>query len=115
MSDKLEVCFYEEASGKEPVRKWLQGLAKEDKRIIGEDLKKVQYRWPLGLPLIKTLGDGLWEVRSTLPNRIARIIFMMKDSQIVLLHGFIKKTNQTPKQDLELARERSRRVKERRI
>ena len=108
---KVEVNFYSEQNGNEPVRKWLKQLDKETRTIIGEDLKKVQYRWPLGMPLVGYLTQGLWELRSTLPNRIARIIFMMHDNKIVLLHGFIKKKEQTPEGDLSIALERSKIVR----
>ena len=112
MSDKLEVGFYQEPNGNEPVRKWLKSLDKDIRLIIGEDLKRVQYRWPLGMPLVRSLSNGLWELRSTLLNRIARIIFIMHDNKIVLLHGFIKKTEETPKQDKELAINRAKNVRE---
>ena len=106
MDKKVEVAFYQESNGNEPVRKWLKGLNKEIRLIIGEDLKRVQYGWPLGMPLVRSFGNGLWEIRSTLPSKIARVIFVIKDEKIVLIHGFIKKTEETPKQDLKLARDR---------
>ena len=111
MVEKLDVNFYQESNGNEPVRKWLKSLDKEVRLIIGEDLKRVQHRWPLGMPLVRPLSDGLFELRSTLPNRIARIIFMFCDHKIILLHGFIKKTEETPDQDLSLAKERSKNIK----
>ncbi len=112
MSDKLEVDFYQEPNGNEPVKKWLKSLDKNTRLIIGEDLKRVQHRWPLGMPLVRSLSHGLWELRSTLPNRISRIIFIMHGNKIVLLHGFIKKTEETPKQDKELATYRAKNVRE---
>lgn len=112
MSHKLEVSFYQEPNGNEPVRKWLKSLDKNLRLIIGEDLKRVQYRWPLEMPLVRNLSDGLWELRSTLPNRISRIIFITHRNKIVLLHGFIKKTEETPKQDKELAANRAKNVRE---
>ena len=102
--------FYTETNGNEPVRKWLKSLDKEIRGIIGRDICTVQEGWPLGMPLVGGLGGGLWEVRSTIPNGIARVIFCMKDHQMVLLHGFIKKTQKTPAQDLELARSRSKKI-----
>lgn len=108
---KIEVAFYQEPNGNEPVRKWLKGQDKETRQIIGEDLKSVQHRWPLGMPLVRNLSDGLWEVRSTLPNRIARIIFMMHEERIILLHGIIKKTEETPNHDLDLARSRAKNLR----
>lgn len=108
---KIPVHFYEESSGNEPVRDWLNDLNKKDKKTIGEDIKSVQTRWPLGMPLVRSLGKGLWEIRSSLDNRIARVIFVMKNEKLVLLHGFIKKSQKTPSTDLELAQGRSKKIK----
>jgi phage-related protein len=108
---KKDVVFYQEPSGNEPVRKWLKGLDKETRLIIGEDLKRVQYRWPLGMPLVRGFGSGLWEVRSTLTNRIARIFFILHNDQIVLLHSIIKKTEETPSQDLDLTKKRAENIR----
>ena len=102
----LKVVFYAESNGNEPVRKWLKSLDKEIRAVIGEDVKKVQFRWPLGLPLVRHLDGSLWEVRSTFPNGIARILFVAMKSRMVLLHGFVKKTPKTPPQDLAIAKER---------
>ncbi|MDF1537241.1 MAG: type II toxin-antitoxin system RelE/ParE family toxin, partial [bacterium] len=81
----------------------------EDRKLIGADIKTVQWGWPLGMPLVRRLGDGLWEVRTNLKGRIARVIFCTHDDHIVLLHGFIKKTQAILKKDLELAKERMKR------
>ena len=95
--------------GKEPVREWLKELPKVDKKLIGEDLKTLQFGWPLGMPLVDHLGMGLWEIRTKLTSgRIARIIFFMDDNTMILVNGFIKKTQKTPTQELELARKRKR-------
>ena len=88
------------------MREWLQGLQKHERKIIGIDVMTVQYRWPLGMPLVRNLGSGLWEIRSALPNRIARTLFFVHDGEIVLLHGFIKKTRKTPTEDRALALQR---------
>jgi len=93
-------------SGKEPVRDWLKSLSNEDKKVIGEDIKTAQFGWPIGMPLIRPLGKGLYEVRSTLRNRIARVIFTVENKRMILLHGFIKKDQKTPKMDLDLALKR---------
>ena len=85
------------------MREWLKSLSAEDRRAIGVDIMTVQYRWPLGMPLVDNLGDGLWEIRTRLPNRIARTLFFVQDGEIVLLHGFFKKTRTTPKEDKALA------------
>jgi phage-related protein len=103
--------FYRENEGGEPVRAWLLELPREERRTIGTDILTVQYGWPLGMPLVRSLGGGLWEVRSRLATRVARVILTFHDEEIVLLHGFIKKSRQTPRADLELARRRARQVK----
>ncbi|MES2216873.1 MAG: type II toxin-antitoxin system RelE/ParE family toxin [Pseudomonadota bacterium] len=109
MLNKLEAVFFQTENGVEPVRDWLRELNKPDKLIIGEDIRTVQYGWPLGMPLVRNLGKGLWEIRSTLSsNRIARIIFFMDKDTMVLVNGFIKKTQATPKQELELAIKRKK-------
>lgn len=100
---KLDVVFFRTEQGNEPVREWLLSLAKAERKVIGEDVLKVQYCWPIGKPLVSNLGNGLWEVRSRLGNRVARVIFCVEGSAMVLLHGFIKKTQKTPKQELDLA------------
>lgn len=102
------MVFFQTAVGNEPVREWLKGLPKEERQSVGEDILTVQYAWPTGKPLVDSLGDGLWEVRSRLKNRIARTLFIIADEEIVLLHGFIKKDQKTPKVDLDLARKRKK-------
>jgi phage-related protein len=87
---------------------WLKALPKEDCKVIGADILTVQYAWPVGKPLVDNLGEGIWEVRSRLDNRIARTLFAMVSQEIVLLHGFIKKQQRTPQDELELARKRKR-------
>ena len=104
---EVPVRFYRSESGKEPVREWLRGLNSEDRRAIGLDLMRVQFGWPIGMPLVRSLKDGLWEVRSSLPSqRIARLVLCFHDNTLVVLHGFIKKTQKTPADDLTLARRR---------
>ena len=104
----LSVAFFRTASGNEPVREWLKSLPREERRIIGEDIKTVQFGWPLGMPVVRKLDNGLWEVRSRLPNRIARVIFTTGEGRMVLLHGFIKKSQKTQREDLELVKTRLR-------
>jgi phage-related protein len=111
LEKRFPVRFYRTASGREPVRDWLKELAPEDRRTLGEDLKTVEYGWPIGMPLCRCLHGDLWEVRSNLSDRrIARVLFCVTNSQIVLVHGFIKKTQSTPKSDLALARQRMKEV-----
>jgi phage-related protein len=106
VSPRLHVFFFRTEAGREPVRAWLKHLPKEERTIIGEDIMTVQFRWPLGMPLVDHLGSGLWEVRTGLPTRIARILFFVHEDELVLLHGFIKKTRKTPPEDRALALKR---------
>ena len=107
---RIPAIFYRTEAGGEPVRKWLKGLSPEDRKRIGEDIKTVEFGWPVGMPVCKPLGGGIYEVRSNLAqNRIARVLFYVdKSSRMVLLHGLIKKTQKTPREDLELARNNKR-------
>ena len=107
----LEVKFFANLLGTEPVRDWLKSLTALDRKTIGEDIKTVQLGWPLGMPLVRHLGGGLWEVRTRLDNRIARVLFVLSGSKMVLLHGFIKKQKATPKPDIDLAKERMKELK----
>jgi phage-related protein len=102
----LTVKFYRTQAGHEPVREWLRSLGREDKKTIGEDIKTVQYGWPLGMPLVRKLEPDLWEIRISLDARIARILLTVKAKMVILLHGFIKKSQRTPAPDLSMARRR---------
>ena len=104
----LKVVFFKTDAGNEPVRDWLKELSKDDCKVIGTDILTVQYAWPVGKPLVDNLGDGIWEVRSRLENRIARTLFALIDQEIVLLNGFIKKQQKTPPDELELAKKRKK-------
>ena len=106
---RLRARFYRSDAGREPVREWLKSLHNADRRIIGEDIKDVEFSWPIGMPLVRSLGRDIWEVRSTLPHgRIARLLFCVEKDCMVLLHGFMKKTQKTPKQDIDLALRRKK-------
>jgi len=101
---RLPARFYRSNTGREPVREWLKGLAPEERKLIGEDIKDVEFSWPIGMPLVRPLGHQLWEVRSSLPSdRIARVIFCVTRGHMVLLNGFVKKTQKTPKGEIDLA------------
>jgi phage-related protein len=102
----LSVVFYETVSGSEPVRDWLLDLSCEDRRAVGRDVKTAQYGWPIGMPLIRKLEPGLWEVRSRLASGIARVLFTVDGDKMVLLHGFAKKSRRIPTNELETARQR---------
>jgi phage-related protein len=108
---RLPANFYALGSGREPVREWLKKLDVEDRKLIGEDIKDVEFSWPIGMPLCRSLGAGLWEVRSQLSGgRIARIIFCVHQGRMVLLHGFMKKTQKTQPREIELAAKRMKEI-----
>ncbi len=109
-STTLHVRFFKTSQGHEPVREWLQDLPAAERRAIGEDLRTVQLGWPLGMPLVRKLAPGLWEVRVKLKDRIARIVFTVEAGDAVLLHGFIKKSQKTPPTELATAHERKRQL-----
>ncbi len=106
MNKTLQVIFYRTESGNEPVREWLKELPKDERITIGTEIKTVQFGWPLGMPLVKKLDKDLWEIRCKLDNKIARVLFTLYQDSIVLLHGFIKKSQKIPLKDLELAKRR---------
>ena len=107
----LAARFYRSDVGGEPVRDWLKALPVAERKIIGEDIKTVQFGWPLGIPLVAHLESGIWEVRTRLSTRIARVLFVLDRDVMVLLHGFIKKEQKTPKPELDLAKERLKLLK----
>lgn len=109
---KLAVKFFrQDASGSESVRDWLKALPPEEKKSIGTDIKAVQFGWPLGLPLVDHLDGDIWEARTRLENRIARVLFAVDGAVMILLHGFIKKDRKTPRQGLDLAINRLKRMR----
>ncbi|MBE9100316.1 type II toxin-antitoxin system RelE/ParE family toxin [Vacuolonema iberomarrocanum] len=112
MTDKrIPAKFYKTEAGNEPVREWLKQLAPAERKVIGIDIKTIEYGWPIGMPTCRSMGKGLYEVRSNLPNgTIARVLFCIYQENILLLHGFIKKTQKTPKQDLDLALKRKKKL-----
>jgi phage-related protein len=106
---KTPLAFYRHASGGEPVREWLKDLDEVDRQSIGRDLMRAQWRWPVGMPLCRPLGQGLWEIRIHLPSdRIARVFICQAEGVLVALHGFIKKTQKTRDGELALARRRQK-------
>jgi phage-related protein len=106
-----EIRFFKTGAGSEPVRDWLKKLPITDRHTLGEDLKTVPFGWPLGMPLVRKMESDLWEVRVRLDKRIARILFTVEDTFIVLLHDFIKKSQATPADDLKLARQRLKQMR----
>ncbi len=110
---KLPVIFYRTPGGAEPVRDWLNDLPLEDRWSLGHDLATVEFGWPVGMPLCRSLGGGLWEVRSNLAgHRTARVIFCAAKGRMALLHGFIKRTQKTPQADLDLARKLQKEIEQ---
>jgi phage-related protein len=108
---RIPASFYKTAKGNEPVRDWLRALRREDRFLIGTDIKLVEYGWPVGMPTCRPMGNGLFEVRTNLSQgRIARVLFCIWENQMILLHGFIKKTQKTPKSDLDLALDHKRNI-----
>jgi phage-related protein len=106
---KIELVFFRNRAGGEPVRDWLRGLDDAERHAIGTDLLRAQWRWPVGMPLCRPMGKGLWEVRSDLAsNRTARVLICFYRDHLVALHGFIKKTRSTPEDDLTLERKRQK-------
>ena len=104
---KIPVVFYRTWAGAEVVLDWLRGLDEVDRGAIGRDLMRLQFRWPVGMPLCRSLGRGLWELRCDLNgNRIARLFFCFTNGRLVALHGFVKKSRKTPAAELNLARKR---------
>jgi phage-related protein len=110
-SKKVTGRFFATAGGRRPVREWLLALSKDDRRMVGRDIQKVEFGWPIGMPYCRPLGRGLWEVRSDLPGgRITRVIFCIVQGEMVLLHGFEKKTQKTPQREIEVALKRKQEV-----
>ena len=109
LSAKIPLVFFATNTGNEPVRDWLKELPDPDRQAIGQDLMRAQWRWPVGMPLCRNLGKGLWEIRTTLAsNRIARVIFCAHEGELVALHGFIKKTQKTSQNAMDLAAKRKK-------
>jgi len=107
----LNVVFFKNENGTEPVRDWLRSLEKEDKKVIGEDIKTVQYGWPIGMPVVRKMEKDIWEIRTHVHGGIARVLFTVFGETMVLLHGFIKKSQKTPIEILECARKRKNMLK----
>ena len=109
---RLNVVFFRSSSGTEPVRRWLKSLPVSHKKVIGEDIKTVQFGWPLGMPLVEKLQPYLWEVRTKVFDGIARVFFTVDGHTMILLHGFIKKTRKIPLKEINTARSRLRQYQE---
>lgn len=107
----FKIYFYKEQSGKSPVEIWINKmLTLKEKNKIYDGLKKLQCEWPIGLPLTRHLENNLWEMRTYLGTRDSRLIFIIKNKNIFILHGFIKKTNKTPRNEINLALDRKEKL-----
>jgi len=106
MLPKLRAMFYSTSSGREPVREWLMSLRLDERKQIGTDIAYVQFKWPIGKPRVDHLRGHIWEIRTTLRNRVARVLFSVSGDELILLHGFIKQTQKTPTEDIALAEAR---------
>jgi len=112
----IDVQFYKSDAGSIPVKEWLKKLTAADRKNIGDDIRTVEFGWPIGMPLVGKIDTDLWEVRSNLSNnRISRVLFTVYGDMMVLLHGFIKKTSKTPKNDLQTAKRRMSHMKKEKI
>lgn len=109
---RLSVVFFRTSSGREPVREWLKSLPVTERKAIGVEIKTVQLGWPLGMPVVRKLGQGLWEVRIHLADKIARVLFTTSDGRMILLHGFIKKSQKTPPEEMATSLKRLRQFME---
>ena len=110
---KVQLVFYRSDRGNEPVREWLRAMIEDHRLAVGRDLQRAQYRWPVGMPLCRPMGRGLWEIRTSLSNRtIARVFVCHHEGRLYALHGFIKKTQTTPADELNTALRRQRKVQD---
>ena len=110
MEKKITVLFYKTSQGNEPVRDWLKELSDDDRKIVGIDIKTVEFLWPVGFPQVRKIDSDLWEVRSHITNGIARVFFTVSGANMVLLHAIVKKSQKTPQKDTELAKKRKNEI-----
>ena len=111
MEQPIPVVFFRLDAGREPARDWLKGLSRENRKSIGEDIKTLQFGWPVGMPLARKVADDLWELRSHISSGIARTFFTVYQRRIVLLHGFVKKARKTPANELAVAKRRLKKLR----
>lgn len=112
---KIPAVFYCTENGTEPVRDWIKEFSADDRKKIGITIATVEYGWPVGMPVCRAIKShkGLWEVRCSISNgRTARVLFCIWDEKMVLLHGFVKKSQKTPARDLDLAKSRKKWIEE---
>ena len=111
---RIAAEFFQSDRGREPVREFLKAIPKRDRKVIGEDIRTVEYGWPIGMPVCEHLGAKLYEVRSSSGKREYRVLFSVYGSRMILLHVFVKKTQKTPIREIALAMERRREMEKRR-
>ncbi|MGB7739654.1 MAG: type II toxin-antitoxin system RelE/ParE family toxin [Steroidobacteraceae bacterium] len=107
----LVVRFFRSSQGNEPVRDWLRSLSAVDRKSVGEAIRTVQFGWPIGMPVVRKLDTELWEVRVRVKDGIARVLFTIEAKEAILLHGFIKKSQKIPSDDLHTARGRLKQIR----
>lgn len=105
---RIPAVFYRNENRREPVREWLLEMSKEERFCIGVDIKTVEYGWPVGMPVCRSMGRGIYEIRTNLTHKIVRVLFTVMDGQMILLHGFIKKSRKTSKEDMDIAVQRKK-------
>lgn len=110
--EPLEAAFFETESGSQPCRDFILTLDREDKKEIGAKIFEVQQGFPMGLPLVRKMDTNLWEIRISISDGICRIFFTIAGNIIILLHGFVKKSQKTPQNELETAKKRLASFKE---
>lgn len=108
---KLSVKFYRSSRGSEPVLDWLRDQSAEIRKNIGADIKTVELGWPIGMPVVRKLAKEIWEVRTDFSVGIARVLFTVIGGDMILLHSFIKKSQDTPKTDLDVAKKRNSKLR----
>ena len=107
MNKVIQARFFRiSGSGSEPVREWIRSLAPGEKQKVGKSIRLIELGWPIGMPVCRSLGDGIFEVRVNLDKRIGRVLFCIAAGEMWLLHAFIKTTQKTPVRDLHIARQR---------
>ena len=107
----FEIIFFESENGNQPAREFIKGLIKEDKKVVGADIRVVQTSFPIGLPLVRKIKPGLWEIRSDIKDGISRVFFTFVNEEIILLHGLVKKTQKTPQKEIDVAMVRMKEFK----
>ena len=107
----LAVRFFLSSQGNEPVRDWLRSLSEVDRKLVGEEIRTVQLSWPIGVPVVRKLDAELWEIRVRVKDGIARVLFTIEAKEAILLHGFIKKSQKIPADELHTVQARLKQLR----